>query len=125
MSESSTQSAHWPILLLATILMPTAISAAELTLPDGFTAQVFHEGVGARAPVEVVGRLEAEVQEDHLPVRELHGVLAVDADLLLGAPERELDASIAHVVRSSEGIPLGIRWPCPGRSAVLVARAMS
>ena len=30
-------------------LLPAAANAAELTLPDGFTAQVFHEGVGARA----------------------------------------------------------------------------
>ncbi|TNF87626.1 MAG: sorbosone dehydrogenase [Gammaproteobacteria bacterium] len=37
------------LLLLATFLMPGPANAAELTLPDGFTAQVFHEGVGARA----------------------------------------------------------------------------
>lgn len=35
-------------LLLAVGLLPAAM-AAELTLPEGFSAQVFHEGVGARA----------------------------------------------------------------------------
>jgi glucose/arabinose dehydrogenase len=43
------QSARWPVLLLATFLTHGAAIAAELTLPDGFTAQVFHEGIGARA----------------------------------------------------------------------------
>jgi len=43
------QRAHWPVLLLATFLVQGTVVAAELTLPDGFTAQVFHEGVGARA----------------------------------------------------------------------------
>ena len=40
----------WPALLL-TFFIPTACTAAEpeLTLPDGFSAQVFHEGIGARA----------------------------------------------------------------------------
>ena len=41
----------WPVLLLSTFFIPTACSAAEpeLTLPDGFSAQVFHEGIGPRA----------------------------------------------------------------------------
>jgi glucose/arabinose dehydrogenase len=39
----------WPLLLLSTFLMPMAATAAELTVPDGFNVQVFHEGIGARA----------------------------------------------------------------------------
>lgn len=35
--------------VLATALLHTPAWAAELTLPDGFSAQVFHEGVGPRA----------------------------------------------------------------------------
>lgn len=41
----------WPVIItvLASALMHPAALAAQLSLPDGFNARVFHEGVGARA----------------------------------------------------------------------------
>ena len=37
------------LLAIATLCHGSSLSAAELTLPAGFKAQVFHEGIGPRA----------------------------------------------------------------------------
>ena len=72
--------------------------------------------------LELLVGLEGEVDEQHLAIRELHGILAVDADLLLGAAERKLGPHVTtREAQPALALPV-VRLELPHVAAQLVQR---